>query len=81
MKDYHINENQTQALSHERGEVEASTRNCSNDDHMVGITAKNGVEIHYHLAAVSDCHIDENRTQALSHRDESWSLYTQSFKR
>ena len=34
---------------------------------MVNNSAENGVEIHYHLAAVSDCHIDENRTQALSH--------------
>ena len=81
MKDYHINKNQTQALSHERGEMEASTRNCSNDDHMVSITAENGVKIHYHLAAVTDCHIDENRTQALSHERRDRGLYTQSFKR
>ena len=53
-------ENRTLALSHERGEMEAPTLNRSNDDHMVSNSAENGVEIHYHSAAVNDCHIDEN---------------------
>ena len=47
--------------------VGASTLNRTNDYHMVSNYAKNGVEIQYRLPAVRDCHIDENRTQALSH--------------
>ena len=46
----HIDEIQTLALNHERlrpllVEVEASTPNRSNDDHMANIPAENGVDI------------------------------------
>ena len=47
--------------------MRAYTFNRSNDDHMISNYAKNGAEIQYCLSAVMDCHIDENRTQALSH--------------
>ena len=67
VRDCHIDENQTQALSHEEKEMETYTQSF-NGVHIVSISAENGVKIHYHLAAVSDCHIDENRTLALSHK-------------
>ena len=44
VRDCHIDENQTLALRHER-DVEAFKLNRSNDDHMVSISAENGVEI------------------------------------
>ena len=45
VRDCHVDENRTQALSHEWRELEAFTLNRSNDDHMVSISAENGVEI------------------------------------
>ena len=47
--------------------MEAATPNHSNVDHMADIPAENGVDNLDRLAAVRDCHIDENRTLALSH--------------
>ena len=43
---------------------------------MVSISAEIGVKIHYNLAAMSDCHIDENRTLALSHDREEMKSST-----
>ena len=45
VKDCHIDENQTQALSHEIENVDAFKLNRSNEDHMDSIPTENGVEI------------------------------------
>ena len=67
VRDCHIDENQTQALSHEREEVGPLHQIVQTMTTWLAFLSKIASKSNTRLAAVIDCHMDENRILALSH--------------